>query len=68
MTSEQHDINKITNAIVLLNAVDKLEFITETGQEFGNTLKQALNDLIKPYGRECVVKLREELKNKENGN
>jgi len=45
----------------MLNHVDKVEFETETGKEFGNTVKEALNEIIKPYGRECIVKLKNKL-------
>jgi len=58
----KNDINRITKAIEMFEHIGKISFETETGQEFGNSLKETLETILKPYGRETVIKLRNNLK------
>lgn len=57
-----NDINKLSRMMEMFDQIQRLEFETEIGIEFSNSIKSALTETIKPYGRECVVKLREQLK------
>lgn len=42
----------------MLENVNKFEFETDIGKEFGETIKQSLNDIIKPRGREIIIELK----------
>lgn len=62
MSPEQHDINKLTNIMVLLRHINSFEFKTDLGKQYGDTIKQATEEIIKPFGRECAIKLKELIK------
>jgi len=56
-----NDINRLTRIIEMLEKCDT-SFETDIGKEFGNSMKASLDEVIKPYGRECIIKLRKQLK------
>jgi len=53
----QNDQTRLKRIIELLEVIDRMEFQTEIGKEFHNTMKQALNEIIKPTARDCYKKL-----------
>ena len=53
----QNDQTRLKRIIEILEHIDNFEFQTELGQEFHNTMKQALNEIIKPTARDCYKKL-----------
>lgn len=46
----------------LLSNINKYDFETKDGKEFKETIKNSIEEVIKPYGRECIIKLRKQLK------
>lgn len=62
MTLEQkNDQHRLKRAIEILDVVGKMEFQTETGKDFHDTLLTSINDIIKPSAREAYKQI-------ENGN
>jgi hypothetical protein len=58
MTLEtQNDQRRLIRIIDLLDVIDRMEFQTEIGQKFHNTMKEALNEIIKPTARDCYKQL-----------
>lgn len=53
----QNDQTRLKRIIEILEVIDRMEFETEIGQTFHNTMKQALNDIIKPTARDCYKQL-----------
>lgn len=53
----QNDQTLLKRIIELLEVIDRMEFQTPIGQEFHNTMKIALNDIIKPTARDCYKQL-----------
>lgn len=69
----KNDKVKIERMVFFLSLINKIEPCeTETGKEFFNTMNAALEEHIKPFGREAIIKLNileRECKEREtNGN
>lgn len=53
-----NDINRITRFIEILCVINKFEFETDIGKEFGDNIKTGIEDVIKPFGRDKIIELR----------
>jgi len=59
--AEQNDQHRLKRIIEILEVIDRMEFQTQIGQEFHDTMKLALNEIIKPTARDCYKQLNTEV-------
>lgn len=62
MTSlpSKNDQTRLKRMIDMFDVMDRMEFETEAGQKFHNTMKVALDEVIKPTARDCYKLLNNE--------
>ncbi len=56
--SNHNDQQKLKRMIEMFDAMGRIEIETEIGIEFGNTIKQSLEEIIKPSARDCYKQLK----------
>lgn len=54
---KQNDQTRLKRMIEMFDIMDRMKFETESGQRFHNTMKVALDEVIKPTARDCYKQL-----------
>jgi len=55
--ANQNDQTRLKRMIEMFDVMDRMEFETAEGQKFHETMKVALNEVIKPTARDCYKSL-----------
>lgn len=58
----QNDIRKIERVMEILNHIANIEFQTETGKEFKNTIQASVQEVIRPFSVDKYKELKSQLK------